>query len=198
MFSQVQTWHALMVAAVQIAGLTLWGWPALSMWLIFLWDDLGLAASSWARTAWAHTKAHEGWLERGTAVVGHAIIDSVTIVGLAAGLIVMTPWPDGETFGHACARYLGSGELIGVITALGFTLMQWPAWWRADRSGELADIDQIRDRSGLLMRYRVANIALLLGLPFMGGSSADLAATLALVVLRTAWTVWFDARAERA
>ena len=52
-----QTWHALVLAAVQIGGLTLFGWSALSLWLVFLWDDLCLAMSSWVRTAWARTKA---------------------------------------------------------------------------------------------------------------------------------------------
>jgi hypothetical protein len=191
-----QTWHALILAAVQVGGLTLFGWSALSLWLVFLWDDLCLAKSTWVRTAWARTKANEGWLERGIAIFGHAMLDLVTIAALVAILIVMMPWPDGETFGPVWERNFGLREFgIGAITALSLTLIQWPAWWRADRSGELPDIDAIRGDSRLLTRYWVGNVALLLGLPFLGGGDADFAATLILIGLRTAWTVWFDGRA---
>ena len=134
---------------------------------------------------------------RGTAVVGHAFLDVVTIAALVTVLMVMLPWHDGEIFfGPAWERSFGSREfnLVAIMT-LCLTLMQWPAWWRADRSGNLPDIDAIRDGSGLLTRFLVANFALLLGLPWLGGGAADLVATLALVGLRTAWTVWFDARA---
>ena len=165
---------------------------------MFLWDDLSLATSSWVRIAWARTQANEDWRERGLAVAGHALIDLVTITGLATGLMVMTHWPDDASFGSEWKNFADSGEILGVLTALGCTLLQWPAWWRADRSGKLASIDTIRADSGLLTRFWVANVALLLGLPWMGVSSADFVATLALIVLRTAWTVWFDASAERS
>ena len=191
-----QTWHSLILAAVQIAGITLFNWSVLSLWFVFLFDDLCLAASSWVRTCWARTKANEGWLERSIAIAGHAALDLVTLAALASILIVMMPWPDGVTFGPAWQNNFNPREFAnGAVTAAALTLIQWPAWWRADRSGELAGIDAVRGGSRLLTRYWVANVALLLGLPWLGASTADLAATLILVVLRTAWIVWFDRRA---
>ena len=155
------TWHALIIGALQIVGPTVVGWPALSLWRVFLWDDLCLAGSSWVRIGWARTEGNEDSAERSIAIACHAFLDRVTISALLAALLVMMPWwPDGESFGSAVERDFRWRE-FGAVAAmtLCLRLTQWPAWRRADRSGDLPDIDAIRDGSQLLTRFWVANLA---------------------------------------
>lgn len=177
---------ALLLGGIELLGLFALGWAPATVLVVALADDLWCAVGTWLRTGWARTAAGEGIGERAIAIVGHALLDLVTVGAL--GLSVLLMLPEGG-LARLDLHGLGPGIGAGALIALAALAVGFPR----DRSGALSDIDAIRRGSRVLSRFLLFAAACAAVLPWttVDGAPTQAAAAL-LVLLRTGWVVLLD------